>query len=150
MKLNTAAAVISHLESLEEASAECYEQWASRLPRFEEGLRALAKENRKNRVRIRQAYYNSVTDALETAFSFEGLTAEIEIPEPGLTSTLSEVLQAALRMENEIQAFYERAAACSRLLLADVSRVMGRLAQSREPRRAQIQSALKSPDEPLS
>jgi len=150
MKLNTAAAVISHLVSLEEASAECYEQWATRLPRFEEGLKALAKENRKNGVRIRQAYYNAVTDALETGFSFEGLTAEVEIPDPGNAATPSTVLQAALRLESEIQSFYEKAAASSRLLLADVSRVMGRLAQTREPRLARIQTALKSPDEPLS
>jgi rubrerythrin len=144
MKLNTAAAVISHMANLEQASAEFYERWAPRLPRAEDRLRALAKENRKNGVRIRQVYYDSVTDALETAFSFPGITADIEIPAPGPTTPPGEVLHAALRLENEIQAFYESAAASSRVLLADVSRVMTRLAQRRGPRRAEIQSALQS------
>lgn len=144
MKLNTAAAVISHMAKLEEASAEFYEHWAPCLPRFEERLRTLAKENRKNGVRIRQAYYNAVTDALETAFSFPGLTADIELPDPEPTAKPSEVLLEALRLENEIQVFYERAAASSRLLLADVSRVMGLLAQRRGPRRAELQFALQS------
>jgi hypothetical protein len=146
MKLNTAAAVISHLANLEEASAEFYERWAPRLPRFEECLRALARENRKNGVRIQRAYYNSVTDALETAFSFPEFKAEIELPDPGPAATPSEVLLEALRLENEIQACYERAAASSRLLLADVSRVMGRLAQCRPHRLEEIQSALQSPE----
>ncbi len=130
------------MANLEQASAEFYERWASRLPREEDRLRALAKENRKNGVRIRQAYYDSVTDALETAFSFPGITADIEIPAPGPTTPPAEVLLEALRLENEIQAFYESAAASSRLLLADVSRVMERLAQRREARRAEIQAAL--------
>jgi hypothetical protein len=144
MRLNTAAAVISHMAKMEEASAEFYEQWAPRLPRGEERFRALAKENRKNGVRIRQAYYDSVTDALETAFSFAGITADIEIPAPGPTTPPTEVLLEALRLENEIQAFYESAAASSRLLLVDVSRVMARMAQRRGPRRAEIQAVLQS------
>ena len=111
--------------------------------RTEEPLRALAKENRKNAVRIRQAYYDSVTDALETAFSFAGITADIEIPAPGPPPP-TEVLFEALRLENEIQAFYESAVASSRLLLADVSRVMARLAQRRGLREAEIQAALPS------
>jgi hypothetical protein len=49
-----------------------------------------------------------------------------------------------VRLENEIQAFYERAADSSKVLLADVSRVMTRLAQRRGPRRAEIQTALQS------
>jgi len=144
MKLNTAAAVISHMANLEQASAEFYEQWAPRLPRGADRLRALAKENRKNGGRIRQAYYDSVTDALETAFSFTGITADIEFPAPGPTTPPAEVLREALRLESEIQAFYESAAASSRLLLADVSRVMARLAHRRGARRAEIQSALQS------
>lgn len=142
MELNTAAAVISFMANLEQASEEFYLQWASRLPRFAECLRDLAKENRKNAARIRQAYYNAVTDALETAFSFKGLTAEIELPETEPSATPSEVLQAALRMENEVQAFYEQAAEFARPLLGDVSRVMGRLAEGRKRRQDEIRHLL--------
>lgn len=150
MKLNTAAAVISHMAGLEKASAELYELWASRSPRFQEPFQALARENRKNAARIRQAYYNAVTDALETAFSFEGLTAEVVLPDLAPSAKPPEVLQVALRLESEIQAFYEKAAASSRLLFADVSRVIGRLAQSRESRRASIQAALRATETPPS
>jgi len=145
MELNTAASVVSHMTGLETASAQFYEVWASRLPRFEEPFRAMAKENLKNATRIRQAYHGAVTDALETAFSFKGLTVEFDLPAPGPTAPSAEVLQAAMQMEHEIQAFYEQAAASCKLLLADVSRVMARLARSREPRRAQLQSALETP-----
>ena len=144
MKLNTAAAVISHMAGLEKASADFYEQWASRLPRLQEPFRTLAGDNHKYATRIRQAYNNAVTDALETAFSFEGLTAEVTPPDLEPSATAPEVLQAALHLESEIQSFYEKAAASSRLLFADVSRVMGRMAKSRESRQAQIQAALQS------
>lgn len=147
MHLKTAAAVISHVAGLEKISAEFYEQGAKRLPRFEVQLRALAKENRKNETRIRQAYYNSVTDALETAFSFEGLTASIELPDPGPAATPSQFLQAALHLESDIQDLYEQAAACSKVLLADVSRVMKRLALMRDARRRHILSAMRPPAE---
>ena len=72
------------------------------------------------------------------------MTAEIEIPAPEPTTTPAEVLREALRLETEIQGFYEKAAASSKLLLADVSRVMARLAQGRGPRKAEIQAALHS------
>lgn len=144
MELNTAAAVISLMANLEQASEKFYLQWASRLPGFEERLTDLAKENRKNAARIRQAYYNTVTDALETAFSFKGLTADIEIPATELSATPSEFLQSALRVEGEIEAFYKRAAGLAKPLLADVSRVMDRLADGRKRRQAEIRHMLAS------
>jgi len=142
MELNTAAAVISLLANLEQASEKFYLHWASRLPGFEERLTDLAKENRKHAARIRQAYYNAVTDALETAFSFQGLTADIEIPETKTSATPFEVLQAALRMEKEVQAFYERAAGLAKPLLADLSRVMKRIAEGRTRRQEEIRLLL--------
>lgn len=148
MKLNTAAAVISHMTDLEQASADIYEQWAMRLPRYQETFRGLADENRKNATRIRQAYYHAVTDALETAFSFEGLSAEIVLPDPSPQAAATDVLRAALRLEGDIKQFYEKAAASSKLLFADVSRVMGRLAQSRTARQDRIMSALQSIESP--
>lgn len=148
MNLNTAAAVISHMTDLEQTSADLYAQWALRLPRHQEIFRDLADENRKNAARIRRAYYHAVTDALETAFSFQGLAAELVLPDPSPQAAATEVLRSALRLEGDIKQLYEKAATCSKLLFADLSRVMGRLAQGRKARRTLILSALQSIESP--
>ncbi|RJQ80934.1 MAG: hypothetical protein C4519_09340 [Desulfobacteraceae bacterium] len=144
MQLNTAAALMAYIFQMEGGAADFYAHWADRLPAAAERLHALARENRKFEQRIRQAYYNAASDALETNFSFTGLTAELQLPQMDDETQPEAVLKAALRMEDEIQAFYERAAAGSEALMPDVRRAIRRVAQARAPRKQTLLAALET------
>jgi rubrerythrin len=144
MRLNTASEIIKFAVKLEEDSAKFYEELARRYAEGEELFRAFAKENRKNKISVERAYYEVVSDALETGFSFEGLDADEYSIETGPTEGrgYAELLRIALGMEERIRRFYLTAAERSRSLMADVPRVFARVAKRREERKRKLKALL--------
>jgi rubrerythrin len=134
MELNTAAAVIKYVSKLELDSSELYEEWSKRHEEVRDFFEKLSKENKKNEQKIKRTYYSVVSDALETAFCFKGFQSDLKIPKSRQGDTVSEILEAAIRVENGIKAFYMEAADLSKCLLADVPREMQKLANARENR----------------
>ena len=134
MELNTAAAVIKYVSRLELESAKLYEECSKRHEKVRESLEKFAKENRKHEQKIKRAYYNVVSDALETGFCFKGFKSDLAIPTCAQGATVSEILEVAIGLENDIKDFYEEAAALSKCLLADVPREMEKVVKAREER----------------
>jgi len=141
-ELNTAAAVIAYVSKIEQETAEFYETWARKHDECSEIFQSFVKDNRKNEKNIKRAYYSVVSDALETNFCFEGLRVDMARPQVAQDASSSDVLKTSLELEKSIRAFYEEASAVSKALLADVTRVMDRVAKSRKVREEKIRSML--------
>jgi len=142
MELNTAASVISYISKIEQESAEFYEKWSKPHEALKEAFSSFAKENTKSEKNIKRAYYNVVSDALETGFCFKGLIGDVIIPVLHNDASVSEILGASLDLEKIIQAFYFRAAGLSKALLSDVARALERAAKFRTTRVDKLRSML--------
>lgn len=142
MELKTASSVINYISKIETDSADLYNRCAVNYSDYRDLFKSMAKENKKLGKRIKKAYYSSVTDALETNFSFQGLNAGIAIPSTESSESVADQLNACLKLEEDIQAFYGQAADLSKGLLDDVNRVMQRLAGARDKRRKALHARL--------
>jgi hypothetical protein len=140
MELKTASSVINYVSGFETGSADFYNACATNHTEMADVYEPLAKENKKFASRIKKAYYSSVTDALETNFSFEGLQANVVIPDAQAADSEQEMLKSCLELEDSVQQFYNQAADISKELLTDVVRVMTRLAKAREKRKSKLES----------
>jgi len=139
----TASAVVNFAVELEAACAALYEAMARTYEKEQSIFRELAKENEKNERLVRRTYYEVVSDALETGFSFEGLdllnyTLDCRLE----NKAQSEAVTMALRSEERIEQFYLAAAEQSKSLLADVSRVFEKLIRQRKARKATLRKLL--------
>ena len=142
MTLKTASAVVNYISRIESASADFYRNASRRFPDEKPLFDRLAKGNKKYGKRIKKVYYSAVTDALETNFSFEGLDANVEIPEADKPESVKQLLALGLALEKRIQSFYVQAAELSKELLADVHRAMKRVADDRDQRISEIGASL--------
>ena len=142
MELKTASSVINYISKIETESADLYNRCADNYSDYKDLFRSLAKENKQFGQRIKKAYYSSVTDALETNYSYKGLYADIDIPKTEDSKSAADQLSACLKMEKHIQSLYNQAADLSKGLLDDVNRVMNRLARSRDKRIEILNSSL--------
>lgn len=140
MELNTAASVIAYSSRIEQGSAKIYENWAEKHEEVKDAFLSFAKENKKNESSIKRAYYSVISDALETGFSFKGLTADIILPHVEGDAPVAELLRASINIEHSIKEFYLKAAELSKSLMADVPRAMEKVARSRDSRIAHLES----------
>ena len=136
MKLNTMAAVMTFITKVEEASADFYERCAERYPELKDRFLSWSKENRKFEKNIKRTYYGVITDTIESNFSFEGLDTEqyefdTEVPQDADSSVIT---KRAQEIERKIREFYLKAAELSEGLLADIPRVLRKIAKKREER----------------
>lgn len=144
MELNTAAAVIRFAEEVEEKSAKFYDDCAKKYKEAEETFLSFVRENKKNVILVKRAYYGVISDALEACFSFKGLTVDEYLFETEFDekTSLSDILKMSLEMENKIQKFYQRAGMLSESLLADVPRALKKVAEKRNERKHNLESLL--------
>lgn len=138
MRLNTASEAISFLKKLEVRSIDFYVILSKHNQDTEELFLGFVKESRKNITNIERTYFGVITDALEGCFAFDLDPSKYQIEEYMPKGNFVEDITAALHMETQIIKFYEDAAAQSKGLMADVPRVMERIAKSRQNRIARI------------
>ncbi|RLF26044.1 MAG: hypothetical protein DRN05_07565 [Thermoplasmata archaeon] len=136
MKLNTMAAVMTFITKVEEDSAGFYERCAERFPELRETFLSWSKENRRFEKTVKRTYYGVITDTIESNFSFEGLDTEkyefdTELPQDADSSVIK---KKAEEIERKIKEFYLKAAELSEGLLADIPRVLRKIAKKREER----------------
>ena len=147
MAINTASAAISFARKLEEDSAKLYEDLSQRYSKSKDVFLTFAKENKKNVVQIERAYYGVITDAIEGCFAFNMNPDEYILKTELLgESSLSEALQKAIEIEEQVIRFYSKAAEQSKSLMADVPRAFTLIAKKREGREAQLRSLLGKKD----
>jgi phage anti-repressor protein len=131
MRLNTMAAVMTQISKLELDSAAYYEDLAAKFPALADLFSKWAKENQRQEKVIKQTYYGVITDTLESNYAFEGL--ETDDFNFDLTPAGDEAgaRTRAMALEEAIAGFYQKTAKLSQGLMADVPRVLKRVANKR-------------------
>lgn len=132
----TASAIISLAQRIEDSSSVFYEGLAERWGEDKEMFLAFAKEGRKNKTLVTRTYQETITDALEACFSFEGL----DLGDYEVETTLaegagySEALGIAIALEEQACKFYLDVAERSESLLATIPMAFRRVAKKRSKR----------------
>jgi rubrerythrin len=140
----TAATIISFAEKVEDNSAAFYEELARRFPQSRDDFLAFARESKKNKVMIVRTYQETITDALEACFSFEGLNLQPYVVKgiSGRGNSYIEALQDAVELEGKAGRFYSDAAGHCASFLATIPRVFRRIAEARNKRRLELESLI--------
>ncbi len=138
----TASAVISFSEGLEDSASAFYRALGAMFPAYEGVFLGFIDESEKNKVLLTRTYRETVSDALETGFAFEGLKLDPHLVAPALSggTGLAGALQVAIDMEENAVAFYQEVAELSRSLLATIPRAFRRVARRRDGRRQVLRS----------
>ena len=129
----TASAVISFVERIEEDTASLYERLGMSYPEQKEMFFAFAKDCRKNKTLVTRTYQETVTDALETGYSFKGLVLNDFQPHVEWQDgkPLSVALESAISLEREAVHLYTDLAARSKTLLSTIPTAFRRIADVR-------------------
>ena len=140
MKLSTASGIISFAMKLEGESINFYKDAAQKYVEARDIFLSFGEENKRNKALLKRVYYEVISDALETGFSFEGLNTDDYPIEMGLINdtNYSDVLRRAMEMEDRIQRFYRAAAEKSQSLMADIPRAFERIAKKRNERKLKL------------
>jgi rubrerythrin len=140
----TASVIVSFAEKLEDSSSTFYERLAERFVESKEIFLTFAKESEKNKTSVVRTYRETITDALEAGFSFEGLDIRDYEAETTLTEDVSysEALGIAIELEEKACKFYSDVAERSQSLLATIPRAFSRVAKRRSDRKLKLQSLL--------
>jgi rubrerythrin len=140
----TASAIMSFAEKLEDDSLAFYQKLAERFDEGQETFLGFVKESKKNKTHLVRTYQETISDALEAMFSFEGL----ELPEYDLKTAVAEdigfkeALGIALELEEKASNLYTQIAEQAQSLLATIPRAFSRVAKTRRARKEALQSML--------
>ncbi len=117
---------------------------AEQYTKNKETFLAFAKESEKNKVQVARTYQETITDALEACFSFEGLKLSAYAVETKLTEDMnySDALKVAVKLEEQASKFYSNVAELSESLLATIPRIFRKVAENRNSRRLKLESLL--------
>ena len=140
----TTSIVINCAEDLEESSSTFYQKLAERFTENKQQFLLFADESRKNRVIIARTYKETITDALEACFCFEGLNLEKYSVSETLekNTNFPEALQLAIDTEQKAIEFHSKVASLSKGLLATISTAFDRVAEKRKKRLLILRSLL--------
>jgi hypothetical protein len=136
----TTSAVVSFSQELEQRLAMFYEELEQRFHEHHALLREFALSCIKTGAQVVRTYQETVSDALETGYSFAGISLkayqfDLDLPE-GLS--WDEALARAKACESTAATFYSDAAAASESLLATIPRAFRRAARTHQQRRAAL------------
>jgi rubrerythrin len=140
----TTAATIRFSELLEDRSSAFYNELAGRCPEKADTFLAFATESIKNKTLVTRTYQETISDAYEASYSFEGLVLEEYVVDTELAkgASLAEGLKTAIGLEEKACAFYLDVAARSEALLATIPRAFKQAAKKRDRRRSKLESLL--------
>ncbi len=136
----TASAVISYTQKLEGDSAAFYSRMASTYPEQGALFLSFSADSMKNRALIARTYQETVTDALETGYSFAGLTFRDLLPHIEEGAPVRAAIEASVKLEKEAVAFYSDLRERSRTLLSTISGAFGKVGAKRATRIARLES----------
>jgi rubrerythrin len=145
----TASAIISFAEELEDRSTAFYEQLAEWFSEQQATFLGFAREGGKNKTLVVRTYRETISDALEACFSFEGV--DLGAYRARTTGRLDDVaespdyaaaLAAAIELEEQAVGFYQDVAKRSQSLMATIPMAFRRVAKTRDKRQRKLQSLL--------
>jgi hypothetical protein len=140
----TAAAIVSFSEDLEDKSSVFYDELAERWVENKEPFQTFSKDGGKNKIWIVRTYQETISDALEATFCFEGMDLGDYVVETTLAEDASytDALEMAVALEEKACAFYLDVAQRSESLLATIPGAFKRVAKKRGKRKAKLESLL--------
>jgi len=140
----TASAIIDFAEKLEDDSSSFYEKLAEKFVESERVFLSFAEESKKNKVLVTRTYRETITDALEACFCFEGLTLSNYVVKTILPEDTSyfDALRTAIELEDKASKFYLDVAELSKSLLATIPSAFRKVAERRNSRKQVLQSLL--------
>ncbi len=140
----TTAAIISFCERLEDGSSTFYEELAEKWPDQKNVFHAFALDGKKNKTQVVRTYQETISDALEASYCFEGLDLGLYSVATTLAkdASLIEGLEQAITLEERASAFYLDVAERSESLLATIPRTFKRVARSRSKRKEKLEALL--------
>jgi hypothetical protein len=136
IKNPTTSSVISYLQDLENYSEKFYSELTDRFPEYSTLFARFATESKANGLLISRTYQETVTDALETAFSFEGLDLEDALPRDTLNgnANLSRFVEESLNLERTASELYADVAKRSLGHLSTIQNVLLSIGNKRKSR----------------
>lgn len=140
----TASAIMHYVEKLEEESATFYEKLAQKFTQGQDAFLGFAKESKKNKTHLVRTYQETISDALEAMFSFEGLA----LPDHDFEAALAEetgfreAVELAVEIEEKTSKLYVQIAEQAQSLLATIPRAFSRVAKTRGARKETLQAML--------
>ena len=140
----TASAIIGFAENLEDRSSVFYERLAERFVESKDIFQTFASTCRKTKMLVTRTYQETVSDVLETGFSFEGLdlgnyAVEIDLSED---TSYTDALEIAIALEEKSHRFYLNVAKLAQSLLATIPRAFTKAGEGRMKRKLELQSLL--------
>jgi len=132
----TTSAVIGFAEKLEGDFSDFYTVLARKYIENKEQFLSFAEDSKKNKIFIIRTYRETISDALEACFCFEGLNLE----DFAITKTIgkdvsrSAALRLAIGNEERAIQFYTTVANLSTGLLATITMAFKRIAEKRKNR----------------
>lgn len=144
----TTSYLINLAEKLEIKSSEFYNHLSEIFDDKKDIFQSFADESKKNKTILLRTYRETISDALETGFSFQGFelnkfNLEIELKDE---ITESEALKTALVIEDNASTFYLKASEASGSLLATITRALRRISEKREKRKNKISLMIQALD----
>jgi hypothetical protein len=138
----TASTIISFSNDLEARSAAYYEALSEAFPEQSVTFGRFARDCAKSSTQVTRTYQETVTDALETGFSFASISLDsyeynTELP---AGADLAQAVGQALALEETAIAFYTDVATSSESLLATIPRAFRRVAKTRRRRREKLEA----------
>lgn len=141
MRLHTSAEGMTLARKLENESAEFYEDLARRYASHADTFLSFAKENRRHIVDLERTYNWVITDAIESCYCLDLDTDDYALKsELDTKSSIPDVLNKAVEIEERIIMFYSTAAQQSKPLMADLPRAFLLVAKKRSNRIPRIRS----------
>ena len=140
----TAAAIVSFCEELEDKSSAFYDELAERWAENRETFQGFSKGGGKNKTWVVRTYQETISDALEASYAFEGMDLGDYVVETALAegAGYADALKIALALEEKACEFYLEVAERSESLLATIPMAFKRVARKRNTRKAKLQSLL--------
>ncbi len=140
----TAAAIVSFTEELENRSSTFYGELAERWPENRETFSAFAEAGEKHKTWVVRTYQETISDALEASYAFEGMNLADYVVETALAEDVgyADALKMALALEEKACEFYLEVARRSESLLATIPMAFKRVAKKRNKRQVKLQSLL--------
>ena len=146
----TASTIIHLAEEFEDDSSDFYERLAKRFEENKAVFLSFAHESKKNKVLVVRTYRETITDALEACFSFEGLDLDKYAVRNSLAedASFSDALSMAITLEDKTSKFYTDVAELSKNLLATIPAAFRKVADRRNSRKKVLESLLSKAAKP--
>ena len=138
----TASAVINFAEKLEDQTSGFYEELAKKFPGDREAFDSFAKESKKSKVLVVRTYRETITDAIEACYSFEGLNLDDYYTKSFAFGNRAESLKTTIQLEDKAIKFYTDVGERSKALLATIPMAFERVVKSRKSRKLKLESLL--------